>query len=184
MRTLSIIAALTLGAAMAMPAKANLNPAAQPEASSRVVALPGGVVAMPRGRAAMVEHPAGRYAEMRSRFGYFAFGRHYPIHRRNQGQRAERAPARLEPRPAPARAAAPADPRGPLWLSSARGAALAERPYNVGEALPPGLPHVTIDWRQFDLPAPPRGQFYARVGRDVLLITAAGRIVESVLPPG
>jgi Ni/Co efflux regulator RcnB len=46
------------------------------------------------------------------------------------------------------------------------------------------LPHVTLAWRQFDLPEPPPGRLYARVGRDVLLITAAGRIVESVLPPG
>ena len=54
----------------------------------------------------------------------------------------------------------------------------------VGEALPPNLPHVTLDWRQFDLPEPPPGQIYARVKRDVLLITATGRIVKKVVPQG
>jgi Ni/Co efflux regulator RcnB len=78
----------------------------------------------------------------------------------------------------------PPDPSGPLRLSPARGMAAAAPTYNVGEALPPTLPHVTLDWRQFNLPEPPPGRLYARVGRDVLLITSSGRIVESVLPPG
>jgi Ni/Co efflux regulator RcnB len=56
-------------------------------------------------------------------------------------------------------------------------------PYVLGEALPGNLPHVTLDWREFELPEPPPGRLYARVGRDVLVITATGRIVESVLPP-
>jgi Ni/Co efflux regulator RcnB len=104
----------------------------------------------------------------------------------------ERAPAPVEPRPvpdppvvvAPAEPPPPPDPHGPLRLTTARGIAPAEAPYSLGEALPPDLPHVTLSWRQFDLPEPPAGQLYARVGRDVLLITATGRIVESVLPPG
>ena len=84
----------------------------------------------------------------------------------------------------PAEPSPPPDPRGPLRRIPARGVAPGAAPFIVGEALPPSLPHVTLDWRHFDLPEPPPGRLYARVGRDVLLITAAGRIVEQVLPPG
>jgi Ni/Co efflux regulator RcnB len=59
---------------------------------------------------------------------------------------------------------------------------MAQPAYKIGEALPSDLPHVTLDWRQFDLPEPPAGQIYARVKRDVLLITATGRIVKKVVP--
>ena len=76
-------------------------------------------------------------------------------------------------------AAAP-DPRGPRRVP-ARGAAPVEPPYAVGEALPANLPHVTLDWRLYDLPEPPVGRVYARVGRDVLLITADERVVEKVV---
>jgi len=54
----------------------------------------------------------------------------------------------------------------------------------VGDILPPGVPHVTLDWRGYDLPEPPAGRVYARVGRSVLLITASDRVIEDVLPPG
>jgi Ni/Co efflux regulator RcnB len=101
---------------------------------------------------------------------------------------------RFEPAPAPVQVAPvppvavepppPPDPRGPLRLTPARGIAPGAAPYSVGEALPQHLPHVTLDWRQFDLPEPPPGRLYARVGRDVLLITATGRVVESVVPLG
>ncbi len=129
-----------------------------------------------------------RHAKRRRHQGFFPFRGHFHGHHRHH----ERAPAPVEPRPvpvppvaaAPAEPPPPPDPRGPLRLTPARGIAPAEAPYVIGEALPPGLPHVTLAWRQFDLPEPPPGRLYARVGRDVLLITAAGRIVESVLPPG
>ncbi|HSF96510.1 MAG TPA: RcnB family protein [Thermohalobaculum sp.] len=77
---------------------------------------------------------------------------------------------------------APPDPLGPLNRSLARGAAAPEPPWQLGHPLPAGLPHVTLDWRRYDLPEPPAGRLYARVGRDVLVITAAGRVVERVMP--
>jgi hypothetical protein len=83
---------------------------------------------------------------------------------------------------APAEPAPPPDPRGAA-IQRARGASLAA-PFTIGEALPQDLPHVTLDWRRFELPEPPPGRIYARIGRDVLLITAEGRVVEDILPPG
>lgn len=87
--------------------------------------------------------------------------------------------AAAPPEPAP-----PPDPRGPLRLSPARGAAVTSENWEVGEALPPGVPQVTLDWRRYELPEPPSGRIYARVGRTVLVITASDRVIESVLPPG
>ncbi|MFQ5565250.1 MAG: RcnB family protein [Paracoccaceae bacterium] len=158
-----------------MPAKAKLNLAAQPAASSRVMALPGAGAAMPR---------AERYAELQYRHGYFVFGRHFRNRQRHRDHKAARTPAPAESRPVPVPAAAPAkpNPRGPLRLMPARGVAPGATPYTVGEALPANLPHVTLAWRRFDLPEPPPGRLYARVGGDVLLITIDERIVESILP--
>jgi len=85
---------------------------------------------------------------------------------------------------APAEPPPPPDPQGPLRLSPARGALPGTERWLLGEALPPDLPHVTLDWRRYDLPEPPPGRIYARVGRSVLLITAGERVVEAVLPPG
>jgi Ni/Co efflux regulator RcnB len=82
-----------------------------------------------------------------------------------------------EPAPIP-------DPRGPLFLAPARGVAVDAEDWQVGDVLPAGVPQVTLDWRRYDLPEPPPGRLYARVGRDVLLITASDRVIESVLPPG
>ena len=82
---------------------------------------------------------------------------------------------------APAEPPPPPDPRGPLRLTAARGVAPAEPLYALGEPLPPDLPHVTLDWRQYDLPEPPAGRLYARIGRDVLLITEVDRVVEKVV---
>lgn len=99
-------------------------------------------------------------------------------------------PASPPPAPTPPVATVPAelppppDPHGPLRLTTARGVTPVSTPYNLGESLPPRLPHVTLDWRQYDLPEPPAGRIYARVGRDVLVITADERVVEKVLPPG
>lgn len=85
--------------------------------------------------------------------------------------------------PEPEPPAPPPDPRGPLFLSPARGAEAADDAWQVGDALPTGVPQVTLDWRSYDLPEPPAGRIYARVGRTVLLITASDRVIESVLPP-
>jgi len=82
---------------------------------------------------------------------------------------------------APPEPVPPPDPRGPLRLTPARGVAPSSARWQVGAALPPGLPHVALDWRRYGLPEPPAGRTYARVGRDVLMITAAERVVESVV---
>ena len=197
MRMLPMIVTLALGLALAAPAAAEFR------FSARIGSVSGDVAMLRGGGAAWLERRAKqrteqrterrterrvkRRAERRRHRRLFLFGRHFYGHRRRA-----REPVAVEPPPAPAPpvVAAPAepppppDPHGPLRLTPARGIAPAEAPYRLGEALPPGLPHVTLAWRQFDLPEPPPGQLYARVGRDVLLITATGRIVESVLPPG
>ena len=82
---------------------------------------------------------------------------------------------------APAEPPPPPDPRGPKFVP-ARGAANEAR-YTVGEALPKGVPFVTLDWKQYALPEPPRGLIYARVGGDVLLIDPATRMVERRVDP-
>jgi hypothetical protein len=87
----------------------------------------------------------------------------------------EAAPA-AAPEPAP-----PPDPRGPaIYRARGAGPALA---YAVGEPLPADVPHVALDWRIHGLPEPPPGLAYARVGRDVLLIDPASRVVERRLEP-
>jgi Ni/Co efflux regulator RcnB len=190
MRMLPMIVTLALGIALAAPAVAQFR------FSARIGSGGGGVV-KPHGGAPWVKRRAEKRPERRRHDGIFLFGRHFHGHHRHRDRHVERAPAPVEPRPvpipilpvppvaaAPTEPPPPPDPHGPLWLIPARGIVPAEAPYRLGEALPPGLPHVTLAWRQFDLPEPPPGRLYARVGRDVLLITAAGRIVESVLPPG
>lgn len=86
------------------------------------------------------------------------------------------APAPAPPAQAKPAAPPPPDPRGPLMLR-ARGVP-AKTPYTVGEALPPDVPQVTLDWRQYGLPRPPDGLIYARVRGDVLLIDPVTRVVE------
>ena len=180
MRTLPMFVILALGVVLTAPAAAEFR-------FSVRIGSASGVEAMPRGGAPWVKRRAER-RPVRRNHGFFLFQPHSHGHRHHQ----EREPAPVEARPAPVPPVAvapaepppPPDPRGPLWLTPARGVVPAAAPYSLGEALPPGLPHVTLDWRQFDLPEPPPGRLYARVGRDVLLITAAGRIVERVLPPG
>ncbi len=194
MRMLPMIVTLALGLALAAPA------AAESRLSTRIGSVSSDVATLRGGGAAWLERRVKqrterrterrvkRRAERRRHHGLFLFGRHFHGHYR----RRVREPVAVEPPPAPvppvvaapAEPPPPPDPHGPLRLTLARGIAPAEAPYRLGEALPPGLPHVTLAWRQFDLPEPPPGQLYARVGRDVLLITATGRIVESVLPPG
>ncbi len=79
----------------------------------------------------------------------------------------------------------PPDPGSPGSLARARGIAPSAIGFTVGGPLPPGLPHVTLDWRTYDLPRPPDGQIYARVGRTVLLIDATTReVIAPVGPAG
>ncbi len=198
MRMLPMIVTLALGLALAAPATAGFRFSARiGSASSGVATFRGGGAAWVERRVKQrterrterrVKRRAERRPERRRHHGIFLFGRHFHGHHRRRA----REPVHIEPSPAPvppvvaapAEPPPPPDPHGPLRLTLARGIAPAEAPYRIGEALPPGLPHVTLAWRQFDLPEPPPGQLYARVGRDVLLITATGRVVESVLPPG
>lgn len=86
-----------------------------------------------------------------------------------------------EPEAEAARTAPPPDPRGPA-IRRARGAG-TDSPVTVGEPLPGNVPHVTLDWRSYGLPEPPAGLVYARVGRDVVLIDPATRVVERRVDP-
>jgi len=197
-----MIVTLALGLALAAPAAAEFRFSARiGSAGSGVAMLRGGGAAWVERRVKQrtarrterrmerqTERRLKRRAERRRHRGLFLFGRHF--HGSHRRRAREPVPVQPPPAPAPPVVVAPAepppppDPHGPLWLTPARGIAPAAAPYRLGEALPPGLPHVTLAWRQFDLPEPPRGRLYARVGRDVLLITAGGRVVERVLPPG
>jgi len=124
------------------------------------------------------------------RDGRYYYGYPYLGHYGGTYYAAPLAPREPEPPPVavappePEPPAPPPDPRGPLFLSPARGSAEAAETWQVGDILPPGVPHVTLDWRGYDLPQPPAGRVYARVGRSVLLITASDRVIEDVLPPG
>jgi len=86
--------------------------------------------------------------------------------------------------PTPVPPPEPPDPRGPFRARLARGADPEAVSWTLGQPLPPGLPHVTLDWRHYDLPEPPPGRIYVRVGRAVLLITASGRVVEEIVDGG
>ncbi len=198
MRMLPMIAALALGAALgaalAIPAQAG---------SGFSVRIGGGHSSV--GAHASTTHKSGahrgerrvkqrggkrpeRRLERRRHQGLHLFPRYYyGSYRRRDYEPAPVAPYTAPPPPevvVPVEPPPPPDPHGPLRLTLARGVEPAPTPYNLGEALPSTLPHVTLDWRKFDLPEPPSGRIYARVGRDVLLITSVGRVVEKVLPPG
>lgn len=132
---------------------------------------------------------AERHPERRRHHGLQLYPRYYYGGYRRRDRDREPAPVAPKPVPppevvAPVEPPPPPDPHGPLRLTLARGVEPAPTPYSLGEALPSNLPHVTLDWRKFDLPEPPSGHIYARVRRDVLLITSVGRVVEKVLPPG
>jgi hypothetical protein len=203
MRMLSVIVALSLSAAFATAAEADFS-------FSAIIGIGNGTVAVQKGNVfngnivngrrtrnptARPRGTRGKHERHRKRGHHGSAPRlhYYPYlySRHYRGYRVERepvpAPVPVEVAPPPPIAVAPPpppDPWGPLRRTPARGIAPIAVPYSLGEALPPDLPHVTLNWRQFDLPEPPPGQLYARVGHDVLLITATGRIVESVVPPG
>lgn len=75
------------------------------------------------------------------------------------------------------------DVRGPRF-APARGVLPSVPPFAVGQPLPPREPFVTLDWWRFDLPEPPPGQQYVRMGRDVLLIDSTSRMVIELVEPG
>jgi len=100
---------------------------------------------------------------------------------------AEPAPPPPEPAPAPKTVApepaAPPDPAGPGQRIRARTAAPEAPVWQIGEPLPARLPQVTLAPGRYDLPAPPAGEIYVRIGRDVLRIEAATRRVVAVVEP-
>ncbi|MEM9146048.1 MAG: RcnB family protein [Pseudomonadota bacterium] len=86
-------------------------------------------------------------------------------------------PGAAEPDPGPP------DPASPIRRSFARGAAVPPPRYRIGQALPRRLPQVTLNWRSYALPEPPPGEIYVRVGRDLLRIEAASRVVTDLVAP-
>jgi len=176
MRTLPIIVTLALGVALAAPAAAGIRTYVKTGSGGYFTSMPrsGGV------------HRRKHHTRLPRHHGVVLFGRHSHHHHRHRERESAPVAAPVVAQPVvatPVEPPPPPDPRGPLRRTYARGIVPAEAPYRLGEALPPGLPHVTLAWRQYDLPEPPPGRLYARVGRDVLLITAAGRVVDRVLPP-
>lgn len=77
----------------------------------------------------------------------------------------------------------PPDPRGPRF-APARGVVPIGPRYVVGSPLPRREPYVALDWRKFELPEPVVGQEYIRLGRDVMLIDSASRVVIEVVSSG
>ncbi len=201
MRKLTALVVLAAGIGLAMPAQAELR------ASIRA-GTPGASVFVRIGDGAGVRHlphrPAGPgevYFPSRRHQGAWHKPEHphhfWPWRRSFLGYRVndyddplalrpvpsipppEEEPAAASP---PVEPAPPPDPRGPA-IRHARGTVPAAQ-YVIGEPLAAAVPHVTLDWRLHALPEPPPGLIYARVGRDVLLITAVSRVVEKVVPPG
>ena len=194
--TISFLASLAVGAALVLPTDGvagQMSRGGKGHGPSAAPVLPWTIgLGKKRGR----EHAHGKFRDRghrwrfdrRDRFDGFIY---FPIF--GYGDYYDRdsplaLPPALPPPPpeppvveAPAEPPPPPDPRGPLRLTQARGMPPAEPPYAVGEALPADLPHVTLDWRQYELPEPPAGRLYARIGRDVLLITEVDRVVEKVV---
>lgn len=83
--------------------------------------------------------------------------------------------------PPPAEPASP-DPGGHARVARAPGAVLAR--FELGDRLPPGVPHVTLDAVRYGLPRPPEGEIYARVRSQVLRITSIDRQITALLSPG
>lgn len=103
-----------------------------------------------------------------------------------------RSETREQPAPAPAAAPPPPmpeiveidppDARGPSF-ETARGRFDGVPSYSVGAALPRGRPHVALDWRDYNLPRPPRGQSYVRFDGAILLIDPTSRVVRRIVWP-
>lgn len=172
--------------------------------------LRGGIVPPPRVRGApLVAHPSPfedlareqqslrplRTLPHKRRF-LPRFGRHvpaipyaYPYAYRYRGDRdddyseaAPPPPPPPEPQVAP-EPPTPPDARGPQWETARGRSSPLDGGVAVGRHLPRGVPHVTLDWQDYDLPRPPAGQTYARVGTMVVLIEADSRLVRRILWP-
>lgn len=109
--------------------------------------------------------------------------------RQNRYRDFDREPERLPPQPAlpeapvaqPITAPEPLDPLGTARLARAPGSARAG--LTVGERIPQGLPHVTLDPERFDLPRPPEGEIFVRVRKQVLRITNTDRRITEIISP-
>lgn len=77
-------------------------------------------------------------------------------------------------------ASTPPDPSGGVARYPVRGRS-APRAWVLGEPLPRSTPHVNLAPGLYDLPRPPAGQIYARVGTAVLLIDPTTRRVLAVV---
>ena len=75
--------------------------------------------------------------------------------------------------------AKPLDPSGHARI--ARAPAFARAPFGVGDVLPSGTPHVTLDPVRFDLPRPPEGEIYARVRGQVYRIAQITRQITAIV---
>ncbi|MGF1503202.1 MAG: hypothetical protein ACFBSD_15450, partial [Paracoccaceae bacterium] len=73
------------------------------------------------------------------------------------------------------------DPGAPATLMPARGFRPAQPAIAIGERLPRGLPHVTLDWRAYDMPWPGPGLIYARVGSEIVVIEPESRRVVDIV---
>ncbi|MFK7944501.1 MAG: hypothetical protein AB8B85_16520 [Paracoccaceae bacterium] len=83
--------------------------------------------------------------------------------------------------PNPQEAALP-EPSNPAGHARIARAPAAARPLlMVGENLPSGIPHVTLDTDRFDLPRAPEGEIYVRFRTQVLRITQMTRRITAVL---
>ena len=84
------------------------------------------------------------------------------------------------PRPAgDAGSAARLDPRGRVTLVGDEQGIVGD--WAQGDVLPEGVPLVTLDPVAYDLPQPPLGEKYARVGNDVLRIDAGSRRITEIV---
>ena len=75
----------------------------------------------------------------------------------------------------------PLAPQGYARLASAPGAVPAR--FRLGDRLPSGTPHVTLDPERYGLPRPPEGELYARVRTQVMRITNTDRRITELLAP-
>lgn len=195
MRKLAALMGLVAGLGLAVPAEAEFRAGARIGSSGAQVFIGVGDRAFPRPVPRPHPFPGGdrKFRHREKDWRHRPRPWPYPYYYRSYGDAYVDDPLELPPPPAqpaeppvaeekPVEPAPPPDPRGPA-IQRARGVP-GGAPYKVGEPLPATLPHVTLDWRLYDLPEPPPGRIYARVGRDVLVITAEGRVVERVVPPG
>ncbi|MEM1300190.1 MAG: hypothetical protein AAGH68_13035 [Pseudomonadota bacterium] len=81
--------------------------------------------------------------------------------------------------PAPSVDREPLDPVGHARVTSAPGAVPAR--FGLGDRVPTGVPHVTLDAERYGLPRAPEGELYARVRNQVLRITNTDRQITELI---